>query len=63
MSLIDDINDRRTDQGGRGQLAVYNTSPQTFYYQLWGLLMNFDWLIHSVECPNVSATNCNLQRG
>ena len=30
--------------------------------QLLGLLMNFDWLVYSVEFPNVSTTNCNLQK-
>ena len=28
--------------------------------QPWGLL-NFDKLVHLVECPNVSTTNSNLQ--
>ena len=56
------------NQGSRGQWAVYYTSPQsfilTFSYrlaqQIWGLLMNFDWLVHKAECPNVSTTNCNM---
>ena len=25
--------------------------------------MNFNWLVHYVECPNVLTTNCNLQKG
>ena len=29
----------------------------------WGLLMNFDWLVYSVDCLNISTTNCNLQKG
>ncbi len=28
-----------------------------------GTLLNFDWLIHQVECLNVSTTNFNLQKG
>ena len=31
--------------------------------QLWGLLLNFDWFVHKVECPNVSTINCNLENG
>ena len=27
------------------------------------ILLNFDWLMHLVECPNVSTTNCILQNG
>ena len=57
--------------GYRGQWAVYYTGPQsfmiTFSYslalQLWGLLLKFDWLVHQVECPNVSTTNYKLQKG
>ena len=53
----------------RGQWAVFHTSPQSFIVkfsyllaqQLWGLLLNFDWLVYEVECPNVSTINCNLQ--
>ena len=55
-------------QGWRGHWAVYYTGPQsliiTFSYSLaeqpLGLLLNFDWLVHLVEYPNVSTTNCNL---
>ena len=54
----------------RGYQAVYSTSPQSliisFSYSLaqqpWGLLFDFDWLGHLVECPNVSTTNCNLKK-
>ena len=28
-----------------------------------GTLMNFNWLIHSDECSNISTTNFNLQKG
>ena len=46
-------------QGGRGHWVVYYTSPQSliikfyyfFAYQPWGLLLNFDWLVHLVERP------------
>ena len=52
-------------QVGRGHWAVYYSSPQSFtimFYlsfalQLWELLLTFDWLVHLVECPNVSTTN------
>ena len=65
MILID------LNQGGFGQWAVYYTSPQsfilTFSYSLplqnLGLLLHFDWLIHQGLCPNVSTTNCSLQKG
>ena len=56
-------------QAGSGHWAVYYTSPQsliiTFSYSLisWGFLLNFDWLVHLVECPNVSTTNRNLKTG
>ena len=56
---------------GRGHWAVYYTSPQSFIitfsyslaYQPWGLLCNFEWMVLLVECPKVSTTNCNLQKG
>ena len=58
-------------QGGRGHWAVYYTSLQSHIimfsyslaYQLWVLLLNFDWLAHQVECPNVSTNNyfCNYK--
>ena len=31
--------------------------------QLWGLLLNFDRLVHEVECPNVLTNNHNLHSG
>ena len=45
------------NQEGKGQWDVYYTSPQSFIrtfsfllvYELWRLLMNFDWLIHKVS--------------
>ena len=43
---------------GRGHWAVYYTSQQP-----WGLLLNFYWLVHLVECLNVLTTNCNQQKG
>ena len=33
------------------------------YSWLWGLLSDFDWFVHWVECPKVSTVNCNLQKG
>ena len=58
-------------QGGREHWFDYYTSPQsfmiTFSYQLpqqlWDILFNFGCLVHLVECPNISTTNCNLQKG
>ena len=43
---------RDTKQDGKGQWAIFYTSPQSFIItfsfslaeQLWGLLLNFDWL-------------------
>ena len=26
-------------------------------------LGKFDWLVHLVQCPNLSTTNCNLLKG
>ena len=50
----------------RGQWAVNYTSHQSFLIFLsflnLNLFMNFDCLVHWVECPNVSTTNCNLQK-
>ena len=59
------------NQGGRGHLAVFYTSPLSFLksiflfvgLQLWGLLLNFDWFVHQVKCLNVLTTNYNLQKG
>ena len=28
-----------------------------------GTTLNFDWLVHSVECPNDSTTNSKLEKG
>ena len=55
----------------REDWAVYYTSPQSFKKRfscslasgLWGLLLDFDWLVYEVECPNVSTTDCDLQEG
>ena len=41
--------------------AVHYTSPQSFItlfsnsmaYQLWGIIFNFDLLVHLVQCPKV----------
>ena len=45
--------------------VIYYTSPQSFIvmisylwaYVLLGLLLNFNWLVHEDECPNVLTTN------
>ena len=55
-------------QGERGHIAIYYASPQSYIMifsfslaqQLWGLLLNFDWLVHQVECTNVSTFNCKV---
>ena len=59
------------NQGGMGHCAVYYTSPQRFVItfscmlaqQLWGLSLDFNWLVNQVKCPNVSTTNYNLLGG
>ena len=43
-------------QGGRGYLTVYYTSSQSFFIR-WlnnfgNFLLNFDWLVHKVECQH-----------
>ena len=54
--------------GGREHWAVYYNSPHShmFSYSLaqqpWGLLLNFEWLVYLVECPNDSTPNCNLKK-
>ena len=73
LVIIDTSADRYNNiQEGRGHWAVYYTSPQSFiitfflfigYTTLGTLSESFDWLIHEVECLNVSITNFNLQRG
>ena len=30
---------------------------------IWGLLLNCDWMVHLVDCLNVLTTLCNLQKG
>ena len=48
----------------RGQWTVYYTGSQSFVMMLTilGTLINFDWLVHLVECQNGSTTNCNLHK-
>ena len=47
------------------RLNVYYTSPKiirlsySLALQTWGLLMNLDWLVHLIQCPNVSTFDCN----
>ena len=63
--------DTMMSQGERGQWTVYYTSPQSFKIafsyslaeQLWGLLINYGWLVHKVEYLKRFTTNCNLQKG
>ena len=53
---------RLADQRGWGHWAVYYTGPQSFTVFLFSdfitlrILLNFDWLVHKVECPNVLTT-------
>ncbi len=57
-------------QLGWGHWAFHFTSPQSFIrpyfnlfaHQLWGLLLNFAWLVQQVDCPKVLNTYCNLQK-
>ena len=51
----------------RGDNGMFITLvPKFLYYFLFvglktlGTLVNFDWLIHKVECSNFSVTNFNL---
>ena len=34
-----------------------------WFYNIGVLLLNFDCLVHQVECQNVPTTNCNLENG
>ena len=51
-----------------GEFFLDSISPQSFIItfsfllaqQLWGLFLNFDWLVHLVECPKVWTTTCNF---
>ena len=62
---------RKHKEGGSGDIGLFITLvPKFFKYrflirwikQPWGLLLNFDWFVHLVECPNVSTTNFNLHK-
>ena len=48
-------------QGGRGHWVVYYTITVNHSTTL-GPFLNFYWLVHYVECPNVITNNCNLQK-
>ena len=39
------------------------TFSYSLAYQLWRILLNFDWLVYEVERSNVSTTNIFLQMG
>ena len=51
-------------------ICLLHLSPK-FYYNVFlfvGLttletFIKFDWLVYQFECPNVSTSNCNLQKG
>ena len=51
-------------QGGKRTLHYY-TSPQSliFFFNNFGTCLYFDWLVHLVECVNVSTSNCNYSVG
>ena len=60
------------NQGGMGHWTVYYTSPQSLritFFLLIGFttfgtfLLNFNWLVHLVACPNVSTTNSYCRCG
>ena len=56
-------------QGGTGRWAVYYTGPTNYNVFFFvclttlGIILEFDWLAHYVECSNVSTTNCNVKKG
>ena len=58
------FSDNSRGRKGHYWVIIYYNCPNsfiiTFYYslaqQLSGLLLNFDWLGHKVECPNVLNT-------
>ena len=50
------------------KIAVATPKPYKNVFLLIGLttlgpFIEFDWLVHLVECTNVSTTNFNLQKG
>ena len=52
------------NEGGKGIHLFITLVPEVqkvpLAYQLWGLLMNFNWL---VKRPNASTNNGNLKKG
>ena len=51
--------------GGMGHWNIYYTSPQSFLFvdlttHFYSISIG---LVHLVKCPNVSTSNCNLQKG
>ena len=48
-------------KGEGGHWVVYYTIT-TNYSTTLGTFLNFAWLVHYVECPNVITNNCNLQK-
>ena len=48
-------------------ISGWTSVPGQFSYllllQLWGLLLNFDWLAHLVKCPNVKPLIVIYRRG
>ena len=50
-----------------GDIWLFTTLvPKVFIFvgstTLWTFI-DYDWLVHLVECPNVSTTYCNLHKG
>ena len=45
-------------------LFIVLVVPKVFLFVgLATYLLNFDWLVIFLECPNVLTINCNLQKG
>ena len=46
-----------------GNIGLFNTLPFLFVgLTTLGTFIE-SWFVYSVECPNVSTINCNLQKG
>ena len=48
-------------KGGRKHWAVYDNIFLFVGLTKVGNILNFDWFVRWVECPNVSTTNCQNQ--
>ena len=43
-----------------GDIGLFISLLPKVLYQLWGLILNFDWWVHYVEGPKVANTNHNF---